>query len=80
MQGVLRGKSQLAPEIVRDQAIQSGAFVNFIEMRKGLAREEHTPRFGAFHRRAFDVIEGAFDQIAGGHQIFQALLILDADG
>ena len=77
---VFRRKTQLAPEAIGDEAIQPGAFIHFVEMRHGLAREQNAPGSRALHRRAIDVVEQAFGEIAGGGEVFKPLLILNANG
>ena len=57
VQRVLRRKSQLAPEPVRHQAIQTGAFVDFIEMRQRFALKQHPPRPRMAHRRPIHVVQ-----------------------
>ena len=49
-------------------------------MRQRFAFEEHALAIGAGHRRAVGVVEHAFDEIARRCEVFEALLILDADG
>ena len=49
-------------------------------MRERLSRVEHTLAIARTHRRTVGVVQRALDEIARGQQIFQPLLILDADG
>jgi len=80
VQGVLRGEAKLAPQAVGDEAVEAGAFVHLVEMRQRLALEEHAPAVGAAHGRAVRVVERALHEVAGGCEILQPLLVLDADG
>ena len=40
VEGVFGGEAELLPDAVGNEAIESGAFVDFIEMREGLAGVE----------------------------------------
>ena len=71
VQGVFRVESQLPPQFVGDQAVEAGAFVDFIEMRHGLAGKKFTLVHRRLHRRAIDIVESSFDQIAGGGRSFK---------
>jgi hypothetical protein len=44
-----------------------------------LALEEHPFAVAAADGRALGVVERAFDEVAGGQQVLEALLVLDAD-
>ena len=48
-------------------------------MRQRLAAIEHSFAVAALDGRTLGVVQRPFHQIAGGHQILQALLVLDAD-
>ena len=64
---------------IREQRVEPGAFVNFVEVHHRLAFEQHSLAVAAADRRAIGIVERALDQVAGRQQIFQSLLILDAD-
>ena len=64
---------------IGQQAVEAGAFVDFVEMRQRLAFVEHARAVAAGDRRPFGVVQRPFDQIAGRQQVLQPLLILDAD-
>ena len=53
--------------------------VHFVEVGERLAVVEDALAVAGFHRRTLAIVQRAFHQIAGGQQILQALLILDAD-
>ena len=80
VQSVLGRKTEAAPELVRQQTVQSGALIHFVEMGHGLSREQNSARTGACDRGAVHVVEQALGQVAGGREVLQALLVLDADG
>ena len=40
VQRVFRRKTQLAPQFIRDQPVQAGAFVHFIEVRQRFTRRK----------------------------------------
>ncbi len=63
----------------RHQGVEPGAFIDFVEMRQWLAAIEHSLAVAALDGRTLGVVERPFHQIAGGHQILEALLVLDAD-
>ena len=62
-----------------EQAVESGALVHFVEMRERLAIVEDALTVAGFHWRTLAIVQRAFHEIAGGQQVFQALLILNAD-
>ena len=64
---------------VSHKPIQSGTFIYFIKVRQRLAAIESVFTIAAFYRWSSLVVECAFDEIAGGHQIFETLLVLNAD-
>src|SRR5882724_8024477 len=80
VQGVLRGEAQLAPEPIRYESIQTGTFIDFVEMRKSLARKQDPGGLRSLDRRAVHVIEQALDKVAGGREVLKPLLILNANG
>ena len=78
-----RGLHRLLQRLVHalgDDAVQAGTFVHLVEVQEALAFEDEALAVAGFHRRAVGVVEHALHQIAGGQQILQALLVLDADG
>src|SRR5262249_51546706 len=48
-------------------------------MRDGLAREEDASSARALNRGTVDIVEQAFDQVAGRSEVLQTLLVLNAD-
>ena len=66
-------------DAVGKETVETGALVDFVEVGERLAGPDDFPG-GVFHGRSVAVVEDAFDQIAGGEEILEALLILDADG
>ncbi len=80
VEGVFGGETELAPEFVGHEAVEAGAFIDFVEMRQCFTFKEHALAIGAAHGRAVGVVEHAFDEVAGGCEVFEALLILNADG
>ena len=80
VQGVFRRLTQSAPDPVGDQAVEARAFIHFIEMREGFACVEHATVATRFDRGPVHVVENAFDQIRCRAQVFEALLVLNADG
>jgi hypothetical protein len=55
------------------------ALIDFIEMDDRLAFEQHAFALSAVYGRPITVVEHAFEEAARGRQVFQALLVLDAD-
>ena len=56
MQRVFRSKPEFTPESVGHQAVKTGAFVHFVEVRHRLAREQNATGSRTFHRRAIRII------------------------
>jgi len=79
VQRILRGETQLAPKTIGNQAIQAGTLIHLVKMRQRLIGIEDGAGLCAFHGRTVNVVEQAFDQIAGWRQILQALLVLNAN-
>ncbi len=79
VEGVVGRVAELFPELVGDEAVESGAFIDFVEMGEGLAFVEFAAVFGE-GGRAIGAVEGAFDEVGCGGEVFEALLVLDADG
>ena len=49
-------------------------------MGQGFACEQDAAGLDTLHRRPVHVVQHAFDEIAGGREILEALLVLNADG
>jgi hypothetical protein len=64
---------------IRDERVEPGSFVDFIKMHHGLAFEENPLAVTAADWRPVRIVERAFDKIARGQQVFQTLLVLNAD-
>ena len=79
MQGVGLGLTQRFVDAVGEEAIQTGALVHFVKVGDGFAFADHGT-VGAGDRRTFGGVQGAFDEVGSGEQIFETLLILNADG
>ena len=79
MQSGFRRNVQRCPDAIRHQRIQGNTFIDFIEMRQGLAGIEQLSR-SILDRRAVDVIQETLGKVRGRRQILQPLLILDAHG
>ena len=67
---VLRRKSERSPKPIRDQAVQTGALIHFIEMRHRLPGKQDATGLRMFHRRTIHVVQHSFDQVAGGREVF----------
>ena len=80
VQRVFDRLAERAMHAIREQPVQPGALVHFVEMDHGLAFEEHPPSVARAHGRTIGVVQRAFHEVARGQQVFQSLLILDADG
>ena len=80
VQGVFGWLFQRFPDAIGDQAVEARAFIDFVEMRECLAFVEDLTIGACCDRGAIYVVENAFDQIRCRAQVFEALLILNADG
>src|SRR5688572_8858093 len=80
VEGILWRKSQFTPKLVGNESIQPGAFIDFVEMGQCLTGEQDASSSRAFHCRPIDVVQQSFNEVAGWGEIFQPLLILNADG
>src|SRR5271157_2427459 len=67
------------PDAICDHRIDADALVNLIEMRQRPACIKLTA-ISTVGRRTIDVVEQSLDEIGGGRQVFEPLLVLDADG
>src|SRR4051812_32837975 len=65
---------------IRDEAVEPGALVNFIEVDERFTFEQDALSVARSHLGTIAVVQGALNQIAGGQQILQSLLILYANG
>jgi hypothetical protein len=63
--------------VVPDRS-EAGALVDLVEMHDGLAGADDLAG-GVLHRRPVGGIERALDEVGGGEEILEPLLILDAD-
>ena len=79
VQRVFRRLLERLVNALGEQAVESGALVHFVEVRERLAVEEHALAVARFHRRTIGVVQRAFHEIAGGQQVLQSLLVLNAD-
>ncbi len=61
------------------QTIESSTFVDFIESGERLTSVEDAFAVTTLDRRALGVVQRTFHEIAGRHQVLQALLILNSD-
>jgi hypothetical protein len=75
---VFDGLAEDGVDAGREDAVETGAFVDFVEVGDGLTGADDFA-VGVFDGRAVAVVERAFDEIGSGEEIFEALLILDAD-
>ena len=80
VEGVGGVEAEGGPDAVGDEAVDPGALVDLVEVGEGLAGVEFG--LGAFgvDGGAVGVVEEAFDEVGGGGHVFEALLVLDADG
>src|ERR1019366_7995417 len=72
-------EGEAAPDAVRDEGVQAGALVNFVEMRQGTALEQNPACSGVLYGRPVDIIEQSLGQIRGRAEILQSLLVLDTN-
>ena len=79
MEGVFDGLAEGGVDAVGEEAVEAGAFIDLVEVGDGLAAADDFAG-GVFHRGAVAVVEGAFDEVGGGKEVLEALLVLDADG
>ncbi len=79
MQRVFNGLAHRLMNAVGHQRIEARTFVDFVEVWNRFPFVQLPFSVAAFHRWAIFVIEGSFNQVTGRHDIFQALLILDAN-
>ncbi len=70
--------AERAVDAVGEQGVETGAFVDLVEVDDRLALADR-PSVDGFDRRAVVVVEHALGEVGGGHQVLQALLVLDAD-
>ena len=80
VQRVLDGLLERFVDALRHQAVETRAFVYFVEMGERFAFEQNALAIAGFHGRTIAIVQRAFGEIARGRQIFQALLVLYADG
>ena len=76
---VLGREAELAPEPVGDESVEAGALVHFVEVGKRLAGEEFLAGHLVINGGTLDVVEESLDEIGGGGEVLEALLVLDAD-
>src|SRR3989338_373294 len=79
MEGGFRRQTELPPQPISDKSVQAGTLIDFVEMRHRLPGKELRARSLVTNRRTFDVVEQTFDKVGGGTEVFQSLLILNAD-
>src|ERR1039458_10224334 len=79
VQGVLRRKAQFAPQAIGHQAIQTGALIDFVEVRHRFTGKQHAAWSGGLDRWPVHIVQEAFCQVAGWSQVPQTLLVLNAD-
>src|SRR5690606_37682023 len=79
MERVFDGLAEGLVNAVGEEAVEAGAFVHFVEVRDGFAGADDFA-LGVFDGRTVAVVERAFDEVGGGEEILEALLVLDADG
>ena len=66
-------------DTIRHQTVESSAFIHFVEMRNRLPPEKHPLAVTTFYRGSRRVIQRSFHKVAGGHQVFQTLLVLNTN-
>src|ERR1019366_3398987 len=76
----LRCKPQLAPNAVRDQCIQASTFIRLVEVGKGKVLVENALAGDIHDRGPVDIVQKSFREIGSWADVFQSLLILNADG
>ena len=80
VQGGFGRVAQLLPEPIRDQSIQAGTLIDFVEIGQGGPGIQRFARLFVLDGRPLDIVEQAFDQVRCRGEIFEALLILNPDG
>ena len=68
------------PDAVGDERVHAGALVDLVEVRQRPARRRAPRAVLGVDRRTVDVVEQPLGQVGRGHQVLEALLVLDADG
>ena len=76
---VLRREAELTPELVGDKPVEPGALVHFVEVGKRLSREKLLAGHLVINGGTLDVVEESLDEVGGGSEVLEALLVLDAD-
>jgi hypothetical protein len=73
-------EAELAPHAVGDQRVDPAPSSTSLKWGSGVAGVELRAGRGVGHRRAVAVVEQALDEVGGGQQVLEPLLVLDADG
>jgi hypothetical protein len=79
VQGGFDGLTQSAVQSVGHEGIQSGAFVDFVEVGQRFAGEENASAVARFYRGPVSIVEHALDEVTGRHEILESLLVLNPD-
>src|ERR1700736_699458 len=79
MQRRFRRIAQFQPYAVSNQSVKTGTFIHFVKVRQRFSGKQFLPVELVMNRRPIDVIKQARDEIGGGGESLQPLLILDSD-
>ena len=72
-------EAERGPDAIRDQRVEPGALIHFVEVRQRPALIKHAPVRRSRDRRTIHIIEQPFCKIGRRREVFQSLLVLDAD-
>ena len=67
------------PEFICHQSVESRTFVNLVEVWQRFSLEKFLARLCVKDRRPISIVQQSLSKIGGGGEIFQTLLILNAD-
>ena len=79
MKRVFHGLAHRRVDSIGHQRVQTGTLIDLVEVRNCFALEECAFACSIFYGWSIPVIERSLDQIAGGQQVLEPLLVLDAD-
>jgi len=79
VEGRGRVEAHRSPHPVGDQRVYGDAPVDLVEVRERDTGIQLTRTVSAADRGPFDVVEQALREVARGHGVLEALLVLDAD-
>jgi len=80
VEGVFGRLTECVVDAVSEEGVKAGAFVDFVEVGERLALVEDAGAIAGGDGWAVRVVEHAFGEVAGGEEVVEALLVLDADG